>query len=318
MPKYQLSEGKIDGNFPSADRGDRTRESQTSVPFDFRRPDRIPKSQLSAIHFLHEHFVRAVVSSLTVFLRSYVSGSLIRVEQLSYADFADSLPSPTCMAYLAMEPYDGCSLLEINPSLVATILELVLGGNPKNNGELDREITEVEESMMEGVFRVIVHDLVETWKPVVPVSFALEAMETKPQRSSRISRNEAVLALTLELHIAEQVGLVNLVIPSITLKLMHQRFDQHWAVHKCGSHETEMAIRRRMSRELLLDADCDLRGARIRLGELQALKVGDVISLGIAAGSPVTVTVGGKPKFKAAITPIGSRIAVTIESTEAG
>jgi flagellar motor switch protein FliM len=78
-----------------------------------------------------------------------------------------------------------------------------------------------------------------------------------------------------------------------------------------------MAIRRRVSRGLLLDADCDLQGARIRLRELQALKVGDVISLGIAANSPVTVTVGGKPKFKAAITPIGSRMAVTIESTEA-
>jgi flagellar motor switch protein FliM len=316
MPKHQLST-QIDEYFPSARRGDGARESQPSVPFDFQRADRIPKSQLSGMHFLHEHFVRAVVSSLTVSLRSYVSGSLIRVEQSSYADFADSLPSPTCMAYLAMQPYDGYSLLEINPSLVAPILELVLGGNGKNNAGLDREITEVEESMMEGVFRVIVHDLVETWKPVVPVSFAIEAIETKPQRSNRISRNDAVVALTMELQIAEQSGMVNLVIPSVTLKLMLQRFDQHWAVHKSGSHETEMAIRRRVSRGLLLDADCDLQGARIRLRELQALKVGDVISLGIAANSPVTVTVGGKPKFKAAITPIGSRMAVTIESTEA-
>jgi flagellar motor switch protein FliM len=153
---------------------------------------------------------------------------------------------------------------------------------------------------------------------MVPVSFAIDGIETKPQRSSRISRNEAVVAITMELHIADRVGMVNLVIPSITLKLMHQRSDQHGAVHKCGSHETEMAIRRRMSRELLLDADCELQGVRIRLRELQALKVGDVISLGIAADSPVTMTVAGKPKFKAAITPIGSRMAVTIESTEAG
>jgi flagellar motor switch protein FliM len=256
------------------------------------------------------------VSSLTVFLRSYVSGTLVRVEQLPFGDFADSLPSPTCVAFLTMQPYDGYSLIEIDPSLAAAILDLVLGGDGKVTGDLDRELTEVEESMMEGVFRILVHDLGETWKPVVPVSFALENIETRPQRSNRISRSEAVVALTMELHIAEQVGMVNLVIPSATLKLMHRRFDQHWAVHKCGSQETEMAIRRRVSRELLLDVDCDLRGARIRLRELQALKVGDVISLGIATGSPVTVTVGGKAKFKAAITPIGSRMAVTIESAE--
>ena len=316
MP-IQLSTRKIDEVSSSAG-GDIAFESQASVPFDFRRSDRIPKSQLSEIHFLHEHFARAVVSSLTVFLRSYVSGNLIRVGELPYADFVDSLPSPTCMVYLAMQPYEGYSLLEISPSLVAPFLELVLGGNAKNNGGLDREITEVEQSMLEGVFAVIVHDLVETWKPVAPVSFALTAIETKPQRSNRISRNEAVVAITMELHIADQSGTINLVMPSSTLKLIHQKFDQHRAVHKCGSHETEMAIRGRMSRELLLAVDCDLHGARIRLGELQSLKVGDVISLGIAADSPATVTVGGKPKFKGAITPVESRIAVTIESTEGG
>src|SRR5512140_2337453 len=103
MPEHQLT-AQIDEYSPSAGRGDSVWESQPTVPFDFQRADRIPKSQLSGMHFLHEHFVRAVVSSLTVSLRSYVSGSLLRVEQLSYADFADALPSPTCMAYLAMQP----------------------------------------------------------------------------------------------------------------------------------------------------------------------------------------------------------------------
>ena len=310
MPNHQLKAQS------SADRGDRT--AQATVPFDFRCPDRMPKSQLSAIQFLNEHFVRAVVSSLTVSLRTYVAGSLTGVEQVPYGKFVDSLPSPACVAYLTMQPYDGYSLLEINSGLVCPILELVLGGKSKSNGELDREITEVEQSMMEGVFQVIVHDLVETWKPVAPVSFALDAIETRPQFSNRISRNEAVVVIAMELHIADQMGVVNLVIPSSALKSMHQRFDQHWAVHKSGSHDIEMAIRGRISRELLLDADCDLRGARIRLRDLQSLKVGDVIGLGIPADSPVTVTVGGQPRFKAAITPAGSRMAVTIESTEAG
>jgi len=318
MSTHQLSAQKIGARASSVERGSRDLESRTNVPFDFRDPDRIPLSQLSYLNFLHEHFVRAVVSSLTVFLRSHVSGNVVRVEQVPFADFVDSLKSPTCVGYLAVQPFDGYSMLEIDPTLAALMLELVLGGSGKSNGTLERELTEVEESMMGSVFRVIIHDLVKTWTKVVPVSATLDTIETKPQRSNRISRNEAVVAIKMEFHVADQVGMVNLVIPSSTLKLIHQRLDQPWAVQKCRSHDTEVAIRMRMSRELLLDADCDLCGARIRLGELQALKVGDVISLGIAADSPVTVTVGGKPRFKAAITPIGSRMAVTIESTEAG
>src|ERR1035441_2401338 len=196
MPNRQLRAQKIDEYFPPADRGGRAGESQASVPFDFRRPDRIPKPQLRAIHFVPEQFVRAVMSSLTVFLRSYVSGNLIGVEQLPYAEFVDSLPSPTCMVYMAMQPYDGYSVLEINPSLIAPILELVLGGNSKNNGGLDREITEVEESMMESVFRVIVHDLVETWKPMVPVSFAIRAGRSREFRPLSFSSTVALMILS--------------------------------------------------------------------------------------------------------------------------
>jgi flagellar motor switch protein FliM len=308
---------KTDEYSPSADRGDPAEEGAASIPFDFRRPDRTSKSQLSDIQFLHERVARAVMSSLTILLRSSVSGGLTSVEQLTYGDFVDSRLSPTCATFLAIQPCDGYALLEIHPSLLAPILELLLGGSAKTHGELDREITEVEVSMIEDVFRVIVRDLVETWKPVAPVSFVLGAIETTPQRSNRISRNEAVLAIRMELCIADQVGSVTLVVPANTLKLIHQRFDQHGVVPECGSRDTEMAIRRRLSRELFLDLDCDLLGARIRLSELQALKVGDVICLGISADSPVTLTVGGMPRFKAAITPLGSRMAVTIESMEA-
>ena len=318
MPTYQMSAQKTDESFPSADRGDTAGEGAASIPFDFRRPDRTSKSLLGDIQFLHERVARAVVSSLTILLRSSVSGGLTSVEQLTYGEFVDSLPSPTCATFLAIQPCDGYALLEIDPSLVAPILELLLGGSAKTHGELDREITEVEVCMIEDVFRVIVRDLVETWKPVAPVSFVLGAIESTPQRSNRISRSEAVLAISMELCIAGQGGSVTLVVPANTLKLMHQQqFHQHGVVPNSGSRETEMAIRRWMSRELFLDLDCDLLGARIRLSELQALKVGDVICLGISADSPVTLTVGGTPRFKAAITPIGSRMAVTIESTEA-
>jgi flagellar motor switch protein FliM len=63
--------------------------STPAVRFDFRRPDRIPKSQVRAIHLLHDTFVRNLVSSLSAYLRSYLAVNLVSVEQLSYAEFLD-------------------------------------------------------------------------------------------------------------------------------------------------------------------------------------------------------------------------------------
>ena len=58
-----------------------------ALPYDFRRPDRIAKEQLRAIHQLHENFARSLASSLSIFLRAYVSVNLVSVEQLSFIEF---------------------------------------------------------------------------------------------------------------------------------------------------------------------------------------------------------------------------------------
>src|SRR5262245_44518200 len=89
--------------------------------YDFRRPDRIAKDQLRAIHLLHENFARNLASSLSAYLRAYVAVNLVSVEQLSFMEFAQCLPAPTTLIALGMKPFDGSAALEINPSLVFPI-----------------------------------------------------------------------------------------------------------------------------------------------------------------------------------------------------
>jgi flagellar motor switch protein FliM len=125
-----LSQQEIDALFNNA-AGSHLQESPAKkvVPFDFRRPDRIAKSQLRAIHQLHETFVHNLVSSLSAYLRTYLLVNLVSVEQLSCEEFLNGLPSPTCMLSLGLRPYDGYGLLELSPALVFPILEVLLGGH---------------------------------------------------------------------------------------------------------------------------------------------------------------------------------------------
>src|ERR1700692_4027099 len=91
--------------------------TKRAEPHHFRRPDRIAKDQLRAIHQLHENFARNLASSLSGYLRAYVAVNLVSVEQLSFLEFTQCLPSPTSLMALGMKPYDGNAVLEINPSL---------------------------------------------------------------------------------------------------------------------------------------------------------------------------------------------------------
>ena len=82
----ELSQQEIDAVFRNLQ--DRKGDDAPTA-FDFRRPDRIAKSQLRAIHLLHDNFVRNLVSSLSAYLRSYLIVNLVSVEQLSYAEFLE-------------------------------------------------------------------------------------------------------------------------------------------------------------------------------------------------------------------------------------
>ncbi len=139
-----LSQEEIDKVFRALRENGADDQARKAVSYDFRRPDRIAKDQLRAIHVLHENFARNLASSLSAYLRAYVIVNLVSVEQLSFAEFSQCLPSPTCMVSLGMKPFDGNAVLEMNPTLVFPLLEMLLGGTGKANMKMTREITEIE------------------------------------------------------------------------------------------------------------------------------------------------------------------------------
>jgi flagellar motor switch protein FliM len=311
---------KPDSNLKAAaGGGDEDFQSSTEsgvLPFDFRHSNQLPNSQLSLIQVLHESFVRTLTSSLSLTLRSFVSGNVISVEQLSFGEFSDRLQTPTCLVYLSMLPYEGFATVEISHSLVAPILDNVLGGNGKIDSELDRELTDIEKGMLEGFFRVIPHDLSEAWRPIAVISFAFDCVETETQLSNRTARGEAVVVIAMELRIGDKVGMINLAIPSITLKMLRHKFDQQNTTRRAGSPETEASIKQKIEEGLKVNVDCALVGSRIRLNDLLNLKTGDLIDLGIECDHRSTLLVNGIPKFRGEVIVDGQKQAVIIESAE--
>jgi flagellar motor switch protein FliM len=105
MPDRVLSQEEIDDVFRNLrDSPQDDDPAKRAQPYDFRRPDRIAKDQLRAIHILHENFARSLASSLSAYLRAYVVVNLVSVEQLSFMEFSQCLPSPSCLVSLGMKP----------------------------------------------------------------------------------------------------------------------------------------------------------------------------------------------------------------------
>jgi flagellar motor switch protein FliM len=308
----QLSQQEIDAVFQSlhARKGDSN--ARKAANFDFRRPDRIAKSQLRAIHVLHDNFVRNLSSSLSAYLRSYLIINLVSVEQLSYAEFLECLPSPTCIIALGLRPYDGNAVLEMNSSLIFPILEILLGGNGKTLINLQREITEIEQSLLDGLFRIILRDLRESWKGITNIDFSIESLETEPQFLQILAPSEAVVTIAVEIRIGDSVGMMNIAMPSIIIKMMRQKFDQQWSVRKTESTDQEQMRILDLIRESAVMLEARLEGPTIRMEDLIRLEQGDILSFDYPLRRSLECSINGRRKFRGRMVSSGEKLAFEV------
>jgi flagellar motor switch protein FliM len=305
----QLSQHEIDAVFQNVEK----RRKDAPVRFDFRRPDRIPKSQMRGIHLLHDTFVRNVVASLSAYLRSYLIVNLVSVEQLSYSEFLDGLPSPTCMVSLGLRPYDGNGVLELNPSIVFPVLEMLLGGAGKARLNIDRDVTEIEQKLLDGLFRIVLNDLREAWKGVTSIDFSIESMETEPQLLHILAPNEAVVAIAVEVRIGDLVGMMNLAMPSIVIKMMRQKFEQQWSVRKTQASTAEQERILRIVRDSALTLEGRLEGPTLSVQDLLRLSEGQLLVLDHPVERGLELQLNGDTRFDGQIVRCGRKRAFSIQ-----
>ena len=305
----QLSQQEIDAIFQAAPA---PQAHAPAVLFDFRRPDRIPKSQIRAIQLLHDTFVRNLASSLSVYLRSYLTVNLVSVEQLSYAEFLQGLPSPTCLVSLGLRPYDGSGVLELGPSLVFPVLEMLLGGTGKVSAAAQRGLTEIEQKLLDGLVRIILQDLREAWKGVTEMEFTVQAIETEPQLVRIMAPNEAVVTIGVEISIGETVGMMNIALPSIVIKMMRQKFEQQWLVRKSRSDPEQARFLERL-RGAEIGLEARLEGLSITVADLLDLVEGSLVEFDRSTHSPVELLANGKHLYIGQMVSMGRKRGFVVE-----
>ncbi|MEZ5400380.1 MAG: flagellar motor switch protein FliM [Bryobacteraceae bacterium] len=310
-----LTQEEIDSVFRGRQKHHDEDPEVKAQPYDFRRPDRIAKDQLRAIHMLHENYARSLASSLSAYLRAYVIVNLVSVEQLSFMEFTQCLPSPTVISALAMHPYDGSAVMELNPTLVFPIVEILLGGTGRGSTvQLDREVTEIEQSIIEGVYRIILRDMQEAWEPITHFDFEVQATETEPQMLQLLAPNEAVVAISMEIRIGDAAGMMNIGIPSIIIKMLRQKFDQQWSLRKTESSAAEQCRIGRLIGGAQVYLDVRLEGPTVTTQDLLALEPGDLLKLDYPVEKQLHLEINGTRKYLGHIVDNGRKRCFHLET----
>ena len=268
--------------------------------YDFHRADRISQDQMRSIHLLHEYFGRNFASSLSAYLRNFVDVNLVSIEQVSYSSFIKTISDPTLFASVGMRPLDDNLAIEMNPELVFPMIDMILGG-PGRTLVGNRNLTEIELNIIDGVVRLVMRDLRSAWAPIIDIDFYLEDKGTKAQMFQIVSPAEAVIVVHLELKIGDNSGMMNLCIPSRVLKQLRSNFDQQWNMRrqKTNANETNRILE--LMKEVPLVLSGEILHSKLTVDDLLKVSVGDVIELKERIDDPIYLCAGGIPKFSGRI-----------------
>jgi flagellar motor switch protein FliM len=190
---------------------------------------------------------------------------------------------------------------------------MLLGGTGKSSANIQRDITEIEQRLLDGLFRIILQDLREAWKAVTNVDFAIESMETEPQLLHVLAPNEAVVSIGIEVRIGETVGMMNIALPSIVIKMMRQKFDQQWSVRKTHASESEQARILRILRQATMSAEARMEGPTLTVRDLLSLQEGHLLTFDFSVSRPVELLINGTRKFTGHVVSTGKKRAYQVE-----
>ncbi|HMU85018.1 MAG TPA: flagellar motor switch protein FliM [Leptospiraceae bacterium] len=316
-----LSQDEIDALLSAISTGEVEMEDYSNVGeqkkvkiYDFRRPDKFSKDQIRTLQMMHETFARLTTTALSAQLRALVGVHVGSVDQLTYEEFIRSIPNPTTLAVINMDPLKGSAVLEIDPGITFTIIDRLFGG-PGEPTKITRELSDIEMSVMENIIVRILGNLREAWATVIDLRPRLGNIETNPQFAQIVPPNDMVVLITLETKVGDVEGMTNLCIPYITIEPIISKLSaQYWysSIRRGESDENRAIIQERLDM-VDIPLRCEVGEVDLPMADVINVREGDVVRLGgTHIKSDMMIRVGDRKKFKCRPGRIGNRLCVQI------
>ena len=281
--------------------------------YDFRHPDRVSKDQMRALRTIHERFGRMFATYLSSTLRMMVDIKVDSIDQVTYSEYAMSLTTPACIYVIEFENLGGSGLIELSSDLFFILLDRQLGGSGKSSIE-SREVTIIEQKVLEKVLVNALTFLNEAWQSITPLGCILKSFETNAQFVQIAPPSETVVIINLDVYIRDKTYSINLAIPYYVIEPVMQNLSaQTWiSLAQRSEKEDQDNLIEESIRQSEVDLIANLGSARISIRDFVNLQVGDLIRLNEKTESPLKVSVNERLKFLGSPGTLGNHKAVEI------
>lgn len=269
----------------------------TIHPCNFRYAGRLSNENARTLTALHERLAVNVASALEVYLGASLRMKMLTLEQLAVQEYIGTLVPSCYLLPCPLNVMDSNFLMEIDIPLIFPIIDLLLGGIGTISEEL-RELTEIDEEIMQSVSTMIVQQIERSWRPL---NLSLTPGHCiRPTAVTQVfPANEKLVLFTFEMEIAEISGQVKILLPTSFVGFLLRHLNAAQSKKRLNlRHFPNPTLRER-----ILDGEfrtsLDMTLMRVKVKDLIDLRPGAVLRMKAPVKNPAHLTVEDVNIFEA-------------------
>ena len=285
-------------------------KEKTVVSCNFRSAGRISNELARALSAVHENYARNLAGALDALLGRAPDVKLSALDQLQFQEHIATIPPFSCIVPFSLQSNAGVVLVECNVELVFPLIDLLLGGDG-SMASAPRELSEIEDEIVQELFSLVVNQAETAWG--LPVGSLTAGQRLRAGMLDRVcSMTEKVTCVKFTLQMGTTVGALQLVLPAAVLDMLLQQIKQEQPRKRSALRPfPQQGIRDR-----ILDSDVEvaveLPSLRIAVKDLLTLLPGSVVKLRASVRTPGMLVAGGRGIFEATPVRNGARKAAQL------
>lgn len=279
---------------------------------NFRYAGRLSNENARALTALHEKFALNVTTSLELYLGASLHLKLVSLEQMAIVDYVSGMAPNSYLLPCALSVMESNVLIEIDLALIFPIIDLLLGGagTALNN---EREMTDIDEEIMQSVTTLIVSQIERSWQTL---NLKLSAGRCIKQNMIQqvFMANDKLVLLMFEMTVGETTAPFKIVLPTSFVGFLLR----HLNAMQSKKASSLRSLRSSSLRERILDCDinvsADITLMRVLVKDLVGLKPGTILKMKAPVKRPGRLTVDDVEIFEAMLVRNGTRKAAQLSS----
>lgn len=289
------------------------KQKESIRPYDFKTANRFTREQIRAISVVFKNFGHLFSNHLMAMLRTTCESELLSIEEVSFGEFNNSIPTPVILAIINAQPFTGSFIMEMTKEISYSIISRVLGGTKEIDSE-GRQFTEIDLAIIERVLWQSLRIFDESWDKLMQVNSTLEKVETSMQFAQIVDLNEPILLVTLNMVIGSESGLICFCLPHQALEPFLKKLSTRHIYDSRSARNTGVDPSRMLLsiKNTAIEIRAEFKPTTASVSEITSLEVGDVIQLSHKLDEPVIVKIQDIPKYRAALGTSKKRLALKI------